>query len=119
MAVHLAKRTLDAINTSLEKDQGATYRKFLGQVIPHIGDAYRGEDKNPYRSHMGASGIGKDCARAIWYSFRWFTRPQFEGRILRLLPRRIVRLRDAGAAIVERRVQYVRGCIRPLIRKSG
>lgn len=87
MAVHLAKRTLDAINSSLEKDQGASYRKFLGQVIPHIGDAYRGEDKNPYRSHMGASGIGKDCARAIWYSFRWFTRPQFEGRILRLFNR--------------------------------
>jgi hypothetical protein len=87
MAVHLAKSTLAAINTSLEKDQGASYRKFLGQVIPHIGDAYRGEDKNPYRSHMGASGIGKDCSRAIWYSFRWFTRPQFEGRILRLFNR--------------------------------
>lgn len=87
MAVHLAQRTLDAINSSLEKDQGAAYRVFLEQVIPHMGDAYRGEEKNPYRSHMGASGIGKDCARAIWYSFRWFTKPQFGGRILRLFNR--------------------------------
>lgn len=87
MAVHLAKLTLDAINASLEKDQGAAYRQFLGQVIPHIGDAYRGVEKSPYRSHMGASGIGKDCARAIWYGFRWFTKPHFEGRILRLFNR--------------------------------
>ncbi len=87
MTVHLAKLTLDAINAGLEKDQGAAYRVALGQVMPHIGDAYRGEEKNPYRSHMGASGIGKDCARAIWYSFRWFSRPQFEGRILRLFNR--------------------------------
>lgn len=87
MAIHLARRTLDAINSSLEKDQGAAYRVFLGQVIPHIGDAYRGEDKSPFRAHMGASGIGKDCARAIWYSFRWFTKPHHEGRILRLFNR--------------------------------
>lgn len=87
MAVHLAKRTYDAINASLEKDQGAAYRTALGQVIPHIGDAYRGEDKIPFRGHLGASGIGQDCARAIWYSFRWFTRPHFEGRILRLFNR--------------------------------
>lgn len=87
MAIHLATRTLDAINTSLEKDQGAAYRIFLGQVMPHMGDAYRGAETNPYRSHMGASGIGKDCGRAIWYSFRWFTRPHFEGRILRLFNR--------------------------------
>ena len=87
MAVYLAKLTLDAINASLEKDQGAAYRTFLGQVIPHMGDAYRGAEKNPYRSHMGASGIGRDCARAIWYGFRWFTKPHHEGRILRLFNR--------------------------------
>lgn len=87
MAVHLANLTLQLINHSLEKDQGAAYRVHLGQVIPHIGDAYRGVEKSPYRAHMGASGIGKDCGRAIWYGFRWFTRPQFEGRILRLFNR--------------------------------
>ena len=87
MAVHLAKATLAAINASLEADQGASYRQFLQKVMPHIGDAYRGVEKSPFRSHMGASGIGKDCGRAIWYSFRWFTRPHFEGRIVRLFNR--------------------------------
>lgn len=87
MAIYLATRTLDAINASLEKDQGAAYRKFLEKVIPHIGDAYRGEDKSPFRAHMGASGIGEDCARAIWYGFRWATVPKFKGRILRLFNR--------------------------------
>ena len=87
MAVYMASQTLRAIDASLEKDQGGSYRTFLQQVLPHIGDAYRGEETNPFRSHMGASGIGKDCARAIWYSFRWFTKPKFEGRILRLFNR--------------------------------
>lgn len=85
--MHLAKRTLDAINASLEHDQGARYRQFLGQVIPHIGDAYRGAEEIPFRSHMGSSGIGDDCSRAIWYGFRWYTLPKHEGRILRLFNR--------------------------------
>ena len=87
MQTYLATRTAKAIDNCLERDQGATYRTFLGKVMPHMGDAYRGEEINPFRNHMGASGIGKDCPRAIWYSFRWFTRPFFEARILRLFNR--------------------------------
>lgn len=87
MPVYLAKKTLDAINRGLEADQGASYRQHLQKVLPHMNDAYRGKESNPFRSHMGASGIGKECARAIWYSFRWFTKPSFEGRILRLFNR--------------------------------
>lgn len=41
------------------------------------------EDTEP-RAHLGASIIGRDCYREIWYSFRWFTKKQFEGRMLRL-----------------------------------
>ena len=87
MAVYFAQRTYDAINASLQKDQGAAYRQRLEQVIPHIGDAYRGEEKVPFRAHLGASGLGKDCARAIWYGWRWYTRPHFEGRMIRLFNR--------------------------------
>jgi hypothetical protein len=87
MPVFLATKTLKAINDSLQADQGAAYRVALGKVVPHITDAYRGMENNAFRNHMGASGIGKDCARAIWYSFRWFTKPYFEGRILRLFNR--------------------------------
>ena len=50
-------------------------------------DAYRGYEKNPFRNHLGASVIGYECARQIWYGFRWFTKPKFPGRVLRLFNR--------------------------------
>lgn len=36
------------------------------------------------RNHLGASLIGKECERSLWYSFRWATKPKFNGRMLRL-----------------------------------
>lgn len=86
MAVHLASKTLLAIEEAIQADQGAAYRGWLGRVIPHMDDAYR-TDEFPYRSHLGASGVGGDCARAIWYGFHWATRPKFDGRLLRLFNR--------------------------------
>ena len=86
MAVHLANKSLVAIEEQIQSDQGALYRKFLGQVIPSMGDAYS-EHTFPFRSHLGASGIGDECARKIWYGFRWATEPKFGGRLLRLFNR--------------------------------
>lgn len=85
-SVILATKTLQAIDRAIEADQGAAYRQNLQRVLPHIGDAYRGEDV-PFRSHMGASIIGNECGRAIWYTFHWTTRPHFKGRLLRLFNR--------------------------------
>lgn len=87
MTVRLATKTLEAIDRMVQADQGAKYRGLLGKVIPHIGDAYRSTEDDGFRSHMGASGIGKECARSIWYGFRWVTKPNFSGRILRLFNR--------------------------------
>lgn len=84
--IHLATKTLLAIDKSIAADQGSSYRQWLGKVIPHMDDAYRG-DNFPFRSHLGASGVGNDCARSIWYGFRWATLPQFDGRLLRLFNR--------------------------------
>jgi hypothetical protein len=42
------------------------------------------DGKAALRPHLGASLIGKKCARDIWYSFRWVKLPKFEGRMLRL-----------------------------------
>ena len=39
------------------------------------------------REHCGASGIGNPCERAIYYSFRWTTKPEHSGRLLRLFRR--------------------------------
>lgn len=86
MTVMIAEKTLAAIDSTLEYDQGGKYRQILGTVIPHMSDAYRGQDEG-FRSHMGASLIGGECSRAIWYGFRWATKPKFSGRILRLFNR--------------------------------
>lgn len=86
MSVHIAVRTLQAFHAAVTHDQGAAFRKHLEKVLPHLGDAYRGEDEG-FRSHLGASGIGKECGRAIWYGFRWATKPHFIGRMIRLFNR--------------------------------
>lgn len=84
--VTLAHKTMARIEEMMEADQGATYRQILEKVIPHIGDAYRGVD-SPWRSHLGASQMGTECGRALWYNFRWATKPKFSGRLLRLFNR--------------------------------
>lgn len=84
--VQKAVKTLKAIDDAMTADQGASYRQNLQRVLPHIGDAYRGQD-DPFRTHLGASVIGGECGRAIWYGFRWATVPKFKGRILRLFNR--------------------------------
>jgi hypothetical protein len=40
-----------------------------------------------HRRHLGASVMGKDCARAIWYGFRWASVRAFGSRMLRLFGR--------------------------------
>ena len=36
------------------------------------------------RNHLGASLIGEECERKLWYGFRWCSDPCFSGRMLRL-----------------------------------
>jgi hypothetical protein len=86
MGVILAEKTLAAINEALEKDQGAAFRKYIQQVLPHMGDMYRGEESG-FRTHMGASQIGGECNRKIWYGFNWAKEPRFEGKMIRLFHR--------------------------------
>jgi hypothetical protein len=84
---HLATKTLAAIEAAIVADQGAKFRGFEGLVFPHMGDAYRSEPEEGFRSHLGASLLGGKCARALWYGFRWYTKAKFGGRTLRLFNR--------------------------------
>lgn len=86
MNIFPATKTLTAIDECIRKDGGAQFRVWLGRVIPHMDDAYRADDF-PFRTHMGASGIGDECARKVWYGFRWLALPTFPPRILRLFNR--------------------------------
>lgn len=60
--------------------------------------------KEKFRTHLGASILGRPCPRAIWYSFRWAKPATFEGRMLRLF--------DRGNLEEERFISYLKliGC---------
>jgi hypothetical protein len=81
-----ATKTLTLIESCIEADSGAKFRTALKTLLPKMEDAYRGED-NPFRSHLGASVIGKVCPRELFYSWRWVGVPFFPARIQRLFNR--------------------------------
>tara|TARA_R110000824_G_scaffold82382_2_gene206469 strand:+ start:8412 stop:9536 length:1125 start_codon:yes stop_codon:yes gene_type:complete len=57
-----------------------------GAVDKFLEDEARKSDA-PFRGHLGASSIGRECERELWYSFRGATRVEHPGRILRLFGR--------------------------------
>ncbi len=77
-------------------------------TLDAIHAAYVARAGDGLRDHLGASIIGKDCTRALWYDFRWVTRRAFSGRMLRLFETgmreedRLVRdLRRTGATVLD------------------
>lgn len=87
MAIIKAEKTLKAIESALRVDQGAKFRGLLREAINECADAFNGEQESPFRSHLGASLIGRDCARELWYKFRWVNKSNHIGRIVRLFNR--------------------------------
>jgi hypothetical protein len=70
--------------------------------------AYEAEAGDGFREHLGASVIGRECDRAIWYDFRWITPAAQGGRMLRLFEtgrleeERLIRnLRRIGVTVLE------------------
>lgn len=84
--IMVAHETLNAIDAAIAADGGGAFRQWQGKVIPTLDDAFRGEDE-PHRSHLGASVVGRECPREIWYKFRWTTPNKPEPRMLRLYNR--------------------------------
>ena len=48
---------------------------------------WRAKQPQEHREHLGASIIGHECDRHIWYQFRWAITPTWDGRMLRLFDR--------------------------------
>ena len=76
-------------------------------TIDAIWASYEAKQDSGFRDHLGASGIGAECSRAIWYSWRWATRARFTGRLLRLFQtghlaeeRFAIDLRSAGIQVM-------------------
>lgn len=68
-------------------DQGAKFRGLQKQVFPHMSDAFRDDPEEGFRTHLGASLLGGECARDLWYNFHWFHKAHFNGKTLRLFNR--------------------------------
>lgn len=105
MPIFKAVKTIDKINEVLEQTQGSIFRGLLRTTMPLAEDAYREAD-DPFRTHLGASLIGRECSRELWYTFRWTTVTKHEGRILRLFnrghleePRFVALLRMIGCTV--------------------
>jgi hypothetical protein len=54
-----------------------------------------------HRKHLGASLMGRECRRFLWYTFRWVKKERFEGRMMRLFQR--------GHREEDRYAEYLRG----------
>ena len=105
--MHLATKTLAAIDAAMRSDQGAKFRHYLREAMPHAEDAYS-EEESDFRAHLGASVIGRECPREVWYSFHWTTLRKHSGQLLRLFnrghleePRMVALLRMIGCTVYQ------------------
>lgn len=76
--------------------------KALADRIKSDIDAYcqKAYDDGP-RTHLGASLIGHECSRYLWYTFRWFHHEVYSGRMYRLFNR--------GHREEDRFIEWLRG----------
>lgn len=49
-----------------------------------IYDNYEATQEDSRRPHLGASSIGDECKRRIWYGYRWVKQIRHSGKLLRL-----------------------------------
>jgi hypothetical protein len=83
----LALKTKEAIDAAIYADQGRMYRHYLREVILDVDDAFDDTIHDRFRSHMGISTSGRECARELWYKWRWATPVKIAGKLLRLFNR--------------------------------
>jgi hypothetical protein len=77
-------------------------------TVEHIYKAYEANAEDGRRPHLGASLIGHDCERALFFTFRWATVERHDGRLLRLFQtghlaehRFVADLRSIGCEVQE------------------
>jgi hypothetical protein len=89
----------------------AKINKHTQPTIDAVYRSYVEARKEEHRAHLGASVIGEECHRKLWYLFHWCgdpTAPGFDGRMLRLFDygwraeeRFVAELRAAGVRVLD------------------
>lgn len=84
----------------------ADISEFTDPIVALIYEQYEKRNKEHSRTYVGASGIGRECARELWYKFRWVSKEIFNGQKLRLFEtghlseaRFVADLRSIGAIV--------------------
>lgn len=78
--------TKEKIDEILEWDNGRSFRKHLKKAMANLSDAFD-DKKDEFRAHLGASIIGRECARQIWMGFRFAEKGTVKARMIRLFNR--------------------------------
>ena len=82
---------------------------FVDPLVAAIYEQYEKRGKaEQSRTYLGASIIGRECSRYLWYTFRWTFKEEFDGRLIRLFqtghmaePRFTADLRSVGVTVYE------------------
>lgn len=83
----------ELIQIAIDKESGdeidfniTLWQRTIADRIKHQIDTYSVETAkgDGYRDHLGASVIGAECTRYIWYHFRWFGRELHTARMNRI-----------------------------------
>ncbi|UOF80393.1 exonuclease [Caudoviricetes sp.] len=91
-----------------------TTLELASYIIAEDIDAWiKREFPSEHREHLGASVIGKECERELWYLFRWVAKPNYykrndDGEFVDEAPR-MQRLFQRGHAEEDRFISYLRG----------
>src|SRR5208283_4628088 len=79
------------ITSDIDSDIGLSDERLrlrlASQIRKDIEDYSQQAYSSGFRKHLGASDIGHQCERYLWYKFRWMCEPKFSGRMLRLFNR--------------------------------
>lgn len=85
------------LNLSIQSDR-IKLEELLSEDIDAFCASYY---EQGHRNHLGASELGEECWRKLWYGFRWVKQEVFDGRMMRLF--------NVGHSAEPRFVTYLRG----------
>lgn len=61
--------------------------KLATLTVDAINQLVADNQDSSHRWHLGASLLGRECARELWYTYRWIKKIYHDGRLLRLFDR--------------------------------
>lgn len=73
----------DGVNLNDVNVRSALAERIKEEINDHTATIYN----DGFRWHLGASLIGNECKRQLWFGFRWVQRPNFLGHTARLFDR--------------------------------